>query len=81
MSMWRTQEWLDFAKTYGADLISFDQGPMGHDCRKPTTLAVISISELHQLQGARGKGVGPKVQEGQPDALTTPNSGLHGLLA
>ena len=24
MSMWRTQEWLDFAKTYGADLISFE---------------------------------------------------------
>ena len=34
---------------------------------KPTTLAVISISELHQLQGVRGKGVGPKVQEGQPE--------------
>ena len=64
MSMWRTQ--LDFAKTYGADLISLDQGPMGHECRKPTTLAVISISELHPLQGVRGKGVSPKVQEGQP---------------
>ena len=29
MSMWRTQIWLDFAKTYGADLTSSDQGPMG----------------------------------------------------
>ena len=50
MSMWRTQEWLDVANTCGADLISFDQGPMVHECRKPTTLAVISISQLHQLQ-------------------------------
>ena len=46
--------------------ISFNQGPMGHECRKPTTLAVISISELQQLQDVRGKGVGPKVQQGQP---------------
>ena len=66
MSMWRTQEWCDFAKHYQANLVHFDQGPMGHECRKPTTLAVIALSELHQLQDVRGKGVGPPVEGQQP---------------
>jgi hypothetical protein len=66
MSMWRTQEWCDFAKTFQANLVHFDQGPMGHECRKPTTLAVIGLSELHQLQDVRGKGVGPPVEGQQP---------------
>lgn len=66
MSMWRTQEWCDLAKNYQADLVHFDQGPMGHELRKPTTLAVIALSELHQLQDVRGKGVGPPVEGQQP---------------
>ena len=64
MSMWRTNEWKDFAKRYGANLIHFDQGPMGHEVRKPTTLAVISLDELNQLQDVRGKGTGPQTEAG-----------------
>ena len=39
-SIWRTQEWQAFADAYDVTLLHFDQGPMGHVKRKPTTLAV-----------------------------------------
>eukprot|EP00438_Fugacium_kawagutii_P021192 Skav201589 [mRNA] locus=scaffold152:536907:541522:+ [translate_table: standard] len=53
MSMWRTQEWREFQDRFGIHLVSFDQGTMGHEVRKPTSLAV-TVDELRQLDGMRG---------------------------
>ena len=60
-SMWRTQEWKSFQEAYNAKLISFDQGPFGHPKRKPTTLALINLDEMMQLQDVRGRGAEPEV--------------------
>ena len=60
-SMWRTQEWKSFQEAYNAKLISFDQGPFGHPKRKPTTLALINMNEMMQLQDVRGRGAEPEV--------------------
>ena len=54
MSMWRTREWLDFEERFGIRRINFDQAPMGHPRRKPTTLAV-TLPELGALDGVRGE--------------------------
>jgi hypothetical protein len=53
MSIFRTKEWQDFQKRYNLHLLHFDQGPMGHERRKPTTLAT-SMEVLLQLDGLRG---------------------------
>lgn len=53
MSMWRTPEWADFVERFGATMIHFDQGVMGHPVRKPTTMGVI-LPALQQLDGMRG---------------------------
>eukprot|EP00438_Fugacium_kawagutii_P033247 Skav228431 [mRNA] locus=scaffold1325:416500:425994:- [translate_table: standard] len=55
MSMWRTSEWLAFQKEYDMKLISFDQGCMGHQKRKPTSLGT-NIPELFDLNEMRGGG-------------------------
>ena len=60
-SMWRTQEWKSFQEAYNAKLISFDQGPFGHPKRKPTTLTLINMNEMMQLQDVRGRGAEPEV--------------------
>lgn len=57
MSVWRTQEWKIFQEKFNIKMISFDQGGMGHECRKPTTLA-ITLDELCQLDGLRGSASG-----------------------
>ena len=65
MSIWRTKEWEAFATKYQVRLLHFDQGPMGHIKRKPTTLAVV-LKELHVLNEVRGPPSG--VSEAQhPD--------------
>ena len=38
-SVWATPEWTDFAREFGVEVISFDQGPLMHSRRRPTTLA------------------------------------------
>ena len=53
MSIFRTKEWQDFQKRYNLHLLHFDQGPMGHERRKPTTLAT-SMEVLLQLDGLLG---------------------------
>ena len=53
-SLFRTQEWRQFAERYEIHLLHFDQHPMGHKKRKPTTLAT-NMLELHQLDGLRGE--------------------------
>jgi len=41
-------------EVYNFHLLQFDQGPMGHERRKPTTLAT-SMEVLLQLDGLRGE--------------------------
>ena len=53
MSMFRTQEWQQFQDMYNFYKVDFDQGPMGHERRKPTTLHT-SMESLLQLQGIHG---------------------------
>ena len=54
MSAFRTAEWKIFQERYHIQMISFDQGPMGHSRRKPTSLA-INNSALLQLDELRGE--------------------------
>lgn len=53
MAVWRTKEWQAFAAAYQVRMLHFDQGPMGHVKRKPTTLAVV-MRDLPVLDGVRG---------------------------
>ena len=50
-SIFRTREWNQFAKAYNIELIHFDQHPMGHSKRKPTTPAT-NVLEVMQLSGS-----------------------------
>eukprot|EP00435_Cladocopium_sp_Y103_P021593 s2125_g5.t1 len=52
-SNFRTTEWNQFQQKYGIHLYHFDQFPMGHIKRKPTTLAT-TLGELAQLNDLRG---------------------------
>ena len=52
-SIFRTREWQQMAETFGIRLVHFDQFPMGHPKRKPTTLAT-NVPEMMQLQDIRG---------------------------
>ena len=52
-SVFRTQEWREFAATYNLIQYHFDQHPMGHPKRKPTCLAS-NVTEMQQLDGIRG---------------------------
>ena len=52
-SVFRTQEWREFAATYNLIQYHFDQHPMGHPKRKPTCLAS-NDTEMQQLDGIRG---------------------------
>ena len=54
MSIFRAKEWRDFQKKYNLHMLHFDQGPMGHERRKPTTLGT-SMEVLLQLDGLRGE--------------------------
>ena len=53
-SVFRTNEWQQFRERFGINMLNFDQHPMGHKKRKPTTLAT-NVSELCQLDGLRGE--------------------------
>eukprot|EP00438_Fugacium_kawagutii_P019184 Skav219373 [mRNA] locus=scaffold76:661740:669233:+ [translate_table: standard] len=53
MSMWRTAEWALFQAKFKVDMLHMDQGAMGHQVRKPTTLAVV-LPSLRELDGIRG---------------------------
>ena len=57
-SYWAFEEIAELAKIMGADFIKFDQGPMGHRRRKPTTLMVANAPGIHQLNGISGEGGG-----------------------
>ena len=66
MSIWRTREWQDFATTYQIKMLHFDQGPMGHTKRKPTTLAVV-LRDIQVLNGVRGPPSGVQPEGQVPD--------------
>ena len=53
-SIHRTQEWQDFAWIYNLHQVHFDQFPMGHAKRKPTTLTtnVVNMMQLNDIRGA-----------------------------
>ena len=53
MSAFRTKEWRDFQDHYKIWMVHFDQHPMGHTKKEPTTLAT-TIEELGQLRELRG---------------------------
>ena len=57
MSIWRTKAWRVFSDTYQIRLLHFDQGPMGHVRKKPTTLAV-KLRDIHALNEIRGPPCG-----------------------
>ena len=54
-SFWAFEEWDQFKQVYNMKEVSFDQGPMGHERRKPTTLGT-NVVWLEELQGMRGPG-------------------------
>eukprot|EP00438_Fugacium_kawagutii_P026282 Skav208236 [mRNA] locus=scaffold2601:200137:204873:+ [translate_table: standard] len=58
MSMWRTSEWASFATKFGMQLVSFDQGVLGHPKRKPTSLGT-NVPDLQEIDGLRGGGLCP----------------------
>ena len=53
MSMFRTDEWRRFQEKFKFHKVDFDQGRMGHERCKPTTLftSMTSLTELHGLHG------------------------------
>ena len=54
-SFWCWEEWKSFKEFYQMLELSFDQGPMGHTRRKPTTIGT-NIKILEQLSEVRGPG-------------------------
>ena len=54
VSVWRFRAWRAFAERYKMEMIHLDQGPLGHERRKPTTIA----TNLEQLRGL-GEVAGP----------------------
>ena len=53
-SVFRTREWQQFQNHFGINMIHFDQHPMGHKKRKPTTIAT-NMPELLELNGIHGE--------------------------
>eukprot|EP00913_Durusdinium_trenchii_P002203 g2035.t1 len=56
-SYWSWPEWKSFRERWNMMEVCFDQGPMGHQRRKPTRLGT-NIPKLMELQDIRGPGIG-----------------------
>ena len=56
-------EWKDFCRAYNLFEIGLDQGPLGHEIRKPTRLGT-NLALLRELEGLRGWGVGGTGSDG-----------------
>ena len=54
-SFWSSPEWRSICKEYNLHMISFDQGPLLHHKRKPTTLGT-NMRPAAELIGCRGPG-------------------------
>ena len=57
VSFWSTPEWSCLAKLHDLKEWSFDQGPLGHCKRKPTTIGT-NLPQDERLLRCRGPGVG-----------------------
>ena len=55
-SLWATPEWMSFAEEFEIESVSFDQGPLMHQQRRPTTLAS-NLMPDPRLVGCRGPGL------------------------
>ena len=51
-AVFRTREWQQFQRRFDIEMLHFDQHPMGHKKRKPTTL-VTNMTELFEINGIR----------------------------
>ena len=56
-SLWATEEWDRTSAILGTKLFSFDQGPMGHSRKKPTTIAT-DAELIGWAVNLRGQGTG-----------------------
>ena len=56
-SYWSWPEWKSFRERWNMMEVCFDQGPMGHQRRKPTRLGT-NVPKLWELQDIRGPGTG-----------------------
>ena len=56
-SLWATEEWDRTSAILGTKLFSFDQGPMGHSRKKPTTIAT-DAELIGWAVNLRGPGTG-----------------------
>eukprot|EP00435_Cladocopium_sp_Y103_P038238 s480_g10.t1 len=65
-SLWATPEWQRIKEENRFEEVSFDQGPMGHSRRKPTTLGG-NLCGLRELAGVRGPG---SSREGHQEPMT-----------
>ena len=54
-SFWSFPEWEAFKERFDLQEVSFDQGPMGHERRKPTTIGT-NLHWMAQLSEVRGPG-------------------------
>ena len=52
VSMFRTKSWKEFAEKHKIKLVHFDQGKMGHERTKPTTIGYAGM-DLGPLDGMR----------------------------
>ena len=57
VSVWRFRAWKAFAKRYEMEMIHFDQGPLGHEQRKPTRIAT-NLEQMRGLRQVAGPGQG-----------------------
>ena len=58
-SIWVTPEFDTLRKTLGLELLRLDQGPLGHGCRKPTTVACLERLWPNWAMNIRGPGYSP----------------------
>ena len=57
-SFWNFREVQDMMEVMNAKLITLDQGPVGHVKRKPTSLMVVNMPDMDELDGMTGDGTG-----------------------
>ena len=66
-SCWRWSAWQEWSRKEKATTLSFDQGPLGHQCRKPTTVGMFGPG--WSLQTSRGPGI-QSPEMGQPTSAS-----------
>ena len=70
-SFWAFPERKAFAEAFGMMLISFDQGPMGHERRKPTSVGtnLVALKQPEEVRGpGRSYGLGTTLEQQLKDS-------------